>query len=223
MTSLVTIIQAFLATLVWSAGGGLDSRHQPCGLGVLLYPLFCSFSHLYPRLIQLGEPGQFFPVVDVWVLVLSKGHLQLFQLFVGEGGAVASPGGGGVRPFLPARAGHRRGLTWGPLPQRVSYVCFQQEENLCEALHGCFCCAGCSSCFLIFLIQRNPKCLEIVKENFTIDCVEKEGLEQLYGSHCYQATWEPQRFSCWRLTREKTIPETVGFHQDYSHNPKQNH
>lgn len=112
----------------------------------------------------------------------------MFQLFVGEGGAVASPGGGRVGPFLPACAGHSGRLTEGVLPQRISSVCFQQEENVCEASHGCFCCADSSSSFLIFLLQHNPKCLEIVKENFTDNCVNKEGLHQLYGSQCYQGT-----------------------------------
>lgn len=133
-----------------------DLRYRPCGLGVVSHPWFSGFSHLYPRLIQLGDPGQFFPVVDVWILVLSKGHLQLLQLFVGEGGAVASPGGGGVRPLLPGRGRHHRGLTQGALPQRFPYVCFQQEENSCETSHGCFCRTDSSSCFLVFLIQQQP-------------------------------------------------------------------
>lgn len=118
---------------------------------MVLHPWPDSFSHLYPRLIQLGDPGQFFSAVDVRILVLPKGHLQLFQLFVGEGGAVASPGGGGVGPLLPARAGHRRGLTQGALPQRFPYVCFQQEEKPCEALQTP---APVSS---FYLIPHNPK------------------------------------------------------------------
>lgn len=106
MTSLSTIISNSGVDVVWGP----------------------SLSHLYPRLVQLGDPGQFFPVVDVWILVLPKGHLQLLQLFVGEGGAVASPGGGGVRPLRPAVGGHRGGLAQGALPQGVPHVCFEEGE-----------------------------------------------------------------------------------------------
>lgn len=85
--------------------------------------------HLYPGLVQLGDPGQLLPVVDVRVLVLSEGDLQLLQLFVGEGGAVAPPGRGGVGPPLPAHADrHRGGLAGGALPRRLPYVCVERED-----------------------------------------------------------------------------------------------
>ncbi len=51
-------------------------------------------SHLYASLIELGDAGQLLSAVDVRILVLSKGHFQLFQLLVAKGGAVASPGWG---------------------------------------------------------------------------------------------------------------------------------
>lgn len=68
-------------------------------------------THLYAGLVQLGDAGQLLPVVDVRVLVLPKGQLQLLQLLVAEGGAVASPGRGGVRPAPPAEADGCGGLT----------------------------------------------------------------------------------------------------------------
>lgn len=147
--------------------------------------MWCSaFPHLYPRLVQLGDPGQLFSVVDVRILVLPKGDLQLFQLFVGEGGAVASPGGGGVGPFLPARADRWGGLTQGPLPRRFPYVCFQQGEKSGEA-EAFIVEAGLP--FPPFLSTKTKR-PAIVQDNSTDDGVKKEGLHQLHGPHCHQAT-----------------------------------
>lgn len=86
-------------------------------------------SHLYASLIELGDTGQLLSVVDVRILVLSEGHFQLFQLLVAEGGALSSPGWGGVGPAPPAKADTQGGLTQRPLPHRLSYICFQEEEN----------------------------------------------------------------------------------------------
>lgn len=88
-----------------------------------------SRSHLYASLVELGNTSQLLSVVDVRILVLSKGHLQMFQLLVAEGGAVSSPGRGGVGPAPPAQADPHGGLTQRALPQRLSYICSQEEEN----------------------------------------------------------------------------------------------
>lgn len=106
---------------------------------------------------------------------------------MGEGGAVASPGGGGVGPFLPARAGRWGGLAQGPLPRRLPYVCVQQGENWGEA-----------DAFIVAVrlalpppppLSTKTKRPAIVKGNSANDCVEKkEGLHQLRGPHCHQAT-----------------------------------
>ncbi|KAG7229864.1 hypothetical protein INR49_012388 [Caranx melampygus] len=72
--------------------------------GSLLLPLFGS-SVLKPHLGrrgQFGDAGQLLSVVDVRILVLSKGYFQLFQLLVAESGAMASPGRGGVGTAPPA-------------------------------------------------------------------------------------------------------------------------
>lgn len=90
-------------------------------------------SHLYASLVELGDSGQLLSVVDVRILILSKSHLQLFQLLVAEGGAVSPPGWGGVSSALPAQADSHGGLTQWPLPRRLTYICFQQGENEFEA------------------------------------------------------------------------------------------
>jgi hypothetical protein len=46
-------------------------------------------SHLYPGLVELGGPGELLPAVDVWVVGLGEGGLQLLQLLLGKGGPVA--------------------------------------------------------------------------------------------------------------------------------------
>lgn len=47
---------------------------------------------------------------------------------------------------------------------------------------------------LLGMIQKSgPK---LVRAHFTNDCLKKEGLHRLHGSHCHQATREPQSFSC---------------------------
>lgn len=68
-------------------------------------------SHLYPGLIELGDSGQLFSVVDVWILVLCECDFQLFQLLVAEGGAVASPGRRRVNSAPLAQPDHHGGLT----------------------------------------------------------------------------------------------------------------
>ncbi len=45
---------------------------------------------LYPGLVELGGPGQLLPAVDVGVVALGEGGLQLLQLLLGEGGPVPS-------------------------------------------------------------------------------------------------------------------------------------
>lgn len=52
---------------------------------------------LYPGLVQLGDPGQLLAAVDVRVVGLGEGVLKLAELFLGEGRAVTSAGGGGTR------------------------------------------------------------------------------------------------------------------------------
>lgn len=93
-------------------------------------------SHLYASLIELGDAGQLLSVVDVRVLVLSKGHFQLFQLLVAEGGAVASPGRGRIGPAPPETSSHG-GLTQWALPHWLTYICFQDEEKKIEVLYNC--------------------------------------------------------------------------------------
>lgn len=81
---------------------------------------------LYAGLVELGDASQLLSVVDVGILVLSKGRLQLLQLLVAEGGAVASPGRRRVGPAPPAEARAHGGLAG--LPRRPRYICFQGEE-----------------------------------------------------------------------------------------------
>jgi hypothetical protein len=45
---------------------------------------------LYSGLVELGGPGQLLPAVDVRVVALREGGLQLLQLLLGEGGPVPS-------------------------------------------------------------------------------------------------------------------------------------
>ncbi len=45
---------------------------------------------LYSGLVELGGPGQLLPAVDVGVVALREGGLQLLQLLLGEGGPVPS-------------------------------------------------------------------------------------------------------------------------------------
>lgn len=68
-------------------------------------------SHLYAGLVELGDAGQLLSVVDVRVLVLSKGHFQLFQLLVAEGRAVTSPSTGRIGPVPSAETSGHGGLT----------------------------------------------------------------------------------------------------------------
>lgn len=184
-------------------------------------------SHLYASLIEFGDAGQLLPVVDVRILVLPKGHFQLFQLLVAEGCAVASPSRGRIGPVAPAETSSHRGLTQRPLPSRLAYICFQDEERKKKEwrfyviakkdLHffssSCFwtsfCFPGCHD------TKMWP---EALRAHFTNECLKKEGLLWLYGFHCHQATWEPESFSCQTQAREKEIPETEGFDQDYLHN-----
>ena len=44
---------------------------------------------LYPGLVELGGPGQLLPAVDVRVVTLGEGGLQLLQLLLGERGSVS--------------------------------------------------------------------------------------------------------------------------------------
>lgn len=81
---------------------------------------------MYASLVELGESCQLLSVVDVGVLVVGEGQLQLLQLLVAEGGAVASPGGGGEGPARPAQADGGGGLTQRPLPLRLPDICFQE-------------------------------------------------------------------------------------------------
>ena len=53
-------------------------------------------THLYPGFVEFRDSGQFFSDVDVWVVTLGEGRLKLLQLFLGEGRAVATSGGGGA-------------------------------------------------------------------------------------------------------------------------------
>lgn len=70
-----------------------------------------------------------------------------------KGGAVASPGRGGVGPVPPAEADSHGGLTQRALPHRLSYICFQEEENQSEntLTFFFFWRQFCSSCFLVAL------------------------------------------------------------------------
>ena len=53
-------------------------------------------AHLDSGLVELGHAGQLLTAVDVRVVRLGKGVLQLPQLLLSEGGAVAPPGGRGA-------------------------------------------------------------------------------------------------------------------------------
>lgn len=86
-------------------------------------------SHLYASLIEFGDAGQLLSVVDVGVLVLPKGHFQLFQLLVAEGRAVTSPSRGWIGPVPPAETSGHGGLTQWPLPPWLAYICFQDEDR----------------------------------------------------------------------------------------------
>lgn len=90
---------------------------------------FFLLAHLYASLIQLGDAGQLLSVVDVRVLVLSKGHLQLLQLLVAEGGAVTPPGWRVVGPAVPAQAHRHGGLAQWRFPHRLSNLCFQEGKG----------------------------------------------------------------------------------------------
>lgn len=57
---------------------------------------------------------------------MPEGQLQLLQLLVAEGGAVASPGGGGEGPALPSQADGSGGLSQRALPLRLPDICFQE-------------------------------------------------------------------------------------------------
>lgn len=46
--------------------------------------------YLYPSLVKLGDPRQFIPDVDVWVVALGEGGLELLQLFLCESGAMSA-------------------------------------------------------------------------------------------------------------------------------------
>ena len=50
-------------------------------------------SYLYPRLVQLRHSRQFLATVDVGIVALREGRLQLVKLLLREGRAVAPPGG----------------------------------------------------------------------------------------------------------------------------------
>lgn len=86
-------------------------------------------SHLYASLIEFSDSSQLLSVVDVRILILSKRHFQLLQLFVAEGGAVTSSGWGGVCSAPSIESYSHRGLAQCPLPHRLSYICFQGREK----------------------------------------------------------------------------------------------
>lgn len=79
--------------------------------------------------MQVGAAGQLLPAVDVGVLVESEGGLQLLQLFVAEGGAVAAAGGGQVGPAPPGRPILEGGPVQGPPPGTPSHICFQEQKQ----------------------------------------------------------------------------------------------
>lgn len=97
---------------------------------------------------------------------MTKGYLQLLQLLVAEGGAVASPGWGGVNSAPPTEANGHGGLTQRPLPHRVADICFQEEENEFEALLSERRRLS-SSCFLASSASYKKRRLQLVKEHFT--------------------------------------------------------
>ena len=47
------------------------------------------YGYLYARLVELGLPGELLPAVDVGVVALTEGRLQLCQLLLGAGGTVS--------------------------------------------------------------------------------------------------------------------------------------
>lgn len=128
-------------------------------------------THLYAGLVQLGESCQFLPVVDVRVLVVSKGQFQLLQLLVAEGGAVASSGGRGERPARSALADSYGGLTQRHLPLSLPDICFQEgrEEPV----------GGSSSGFKATLAQDKRTRASSRRVNAHRKC---RGLRRLHGS-----------------------------------------
>jgi len=64
-----------------------------------------SCSYLNPGLVQLGHARQFFTHVNIRVVALAEGRLQLLQLLLGERGSVPTPGWRGRHR---GRAGLRR-------------------------------------------------------------------------------------------------------------------
>lgn len=137
---------------------------------------------MYASLVELGEPHQLLSVVDVGILVVCEGQLQLLQLLVAEGGAVAPPGGGGERPALPAQADGSGGLTQRPLPLGLPDICFQEEEeekNESEAP------APVSR-------LRSPRTTGASATSFTNQRVNahknRRGLRRLHGSQCHRGT-----------------------------------
>lgn len=156
-------------------------------------------SNLYASLVELGDSGQLLSVVDVRILVLSKSHLQLFQLLVAEGGAMAPPGWGGVSSALPAQADSHGGLTQWPLPHRLTYICFQQGENEFEA----------SAPVSGLPWHDTRKVASACKGAFHQSQCEKRGITL--------TTWFPLPPGNLRATGlcEKKIPGQEGFDRDY--------
>lgn len=97
---------------------------------------------------------------------MTEGYFQLLQLLVAEGGAVASPGRGGVNSAPPPEANRHGGLAQRPLPRRLADICFQEEEKEFEALLSQPTRLS-SSCFLASSARYKKRRLQLVKEHFT--------------------------------------------------------